>query len=526
MTSEPTDTNDTNDRQPVRRNRTRAPNGKGRLTLAKGGLWHFRYSDHNGNRRRVSTHTTQRAAAERIAAGIMADVALRKSGIIDPVQEGLSKQARRPLSEHLADFRLHMEAGAATPAHVGTTLRMIGDIIAANRWERIGHITADGINAYGKILKGRGRSQRTIAAHATAIKTFTHWLVNGSKLASDPLLSVVKPNPATDRRRIRRAMTIEEWHALREALTSPALTDTGESHAPDYRDATASERALIYETALMTGYRAGELARLKVSDLLATAIPPALALPASETKNRKAARQSITPDLALRLADHASGKHPAAHLFTRALARSCDMLWTDLEHARSRWLAEVVSDPDEYRDREQSDFLRATDRAGRVLDFHGLRHTAATWSMKATRNLTITQRLMRHSTPVLTANTYGHLSEGEVADAAQAVATMIGTTATPANGRAVATGTHGLDGYSDTAGAIANFVTIGAASEGHSVARVCTDLNNNQELATAGSVSFSGLSNEKGPISGASSQLGGAGIEPATHGFSVHCSTS
>jgi hypothetical protein len=34
-------------------------------------------------------------------------------------------------------------------------------------------------------------------------------------------------------------------------------------------------------------------------------------------------------------------------------------------------------------------------------------------------------------------------------------------------------------------------------------------------------VLLTGTANEKGPISGASSQLGGAGIEPATHGFSV-----
>jgi hypothetical protein len=30
----------------------------------------------------------------------------------------------------------------------------------------------------------------------------------------------------------------------------------------------------------------------------------------------------------------------------------------------------------------------------------------------------------------------------------------------------------------------------------------------------------------KSPVSGAVSEVGRAGIEPATHGFSVHCSTS
>ncbi len=42
--------------------------------------------------------------------------------------------------------------------------------------------------------------------------------------------------------------------------------------------------------------------------------------------------------------------------------------------ARAGWLAESRS-PGERDRREASDFLRAVDSAGRVADFHGLRHT-------------------------------------------------------------------------------------------------------------------------------------------------------
>ena len=55
------------------------------------------YFDENGKRRKAPTGTSDKATAERIAAKIESEVALRKRGHIDATQERLAKEARRKI---------------------------------------------------------------------------------------------------------------------------------------------------------------------------------------------------------------------------------------------------------------------------------------------------------------------------------------------------------------------------------------------------------------------------------------------
>ena len=50
----------------------------------------------------------------------------------------------------------------------------------------------------------------------------------------------------------------------------------------------------------------------------------------------------------------------------------------------------------------------------RPLRFHDLRHTTATLLLKAGVSLAVVQRILRHSDPRLTANTYGHLEDAQL----------------------------------------------------------------------------------------------------------------
>ena len=54
--------------------------------------------------------------------------------------------------------------------------------------------------------------------------------------------------------------------------------------------------------------------------------------------------------------------------------RTARMLRDDLDEARRRWLQDAKTDA-ERQQRERSDFLKHIDSDGRVLDFHGTRHT-------------------------------------------------------------------------------------------------------------------------------------------------------
>ncbi len=101
----------------------------------------------------------------------------------------------------------------------------------------------------------------------------------------------------------------------------------------------------------------------------------------------------------------------------------------DLAAAREAWIAEADADPEERRRREKDrDFLVYEDSDGRFLDFHALRVTFGTALARAGVRLQTAQRLLRHSTPVLTANVYTKL---ELHDLRGAVARLSGTNEEP-----------------------------------------------------------------------------------------------
>ena len=76
--------------------------------------------------------------------------------------------------------------------------------------------------------------------------------------------------------------------------------------------AAPEERALVYRTALVTGYRAGELRALCVRDL--DMFKPSLRLAGEFTKNRRDAEQPITRKLAEQLQQLTKGREPDAPL--------------------------------------------------------------------------------------------------------------------------------------------------------------------------------------------------------------------
>ena len=93
------------------------------------------------------------------------------------------------------------------------------------------------------------------------------------------------------------------------------------------------------------------------------------------------------------------------------------MLRDDLAEARKQWLAEAKQAPQEYAQREQSDFLAPTNHEGEMFDFQSLRHTCGAWLAMTGAHPKIVQQVMRHQSITLTMDTYGHLFPGHEADA-------------------------------------------------------------------------------------------------------------
>ncbi len=83
---------------------------------------------------------------------------------------------------------------------------------------------------------------------------------------------------------------------------------------------------------------------------------------------------------------------------------------------RAAWIAAAAT-ADERAARERSDFLAAVDTAGRVADFHALRHTFVTNLARSGVHPSVAQALARHSDIRLTLGTYTHSRWESMAEA-------------------------------------------------------------------------------------------------------------
>lgn len=417
------------------RKRKERLNEAGDRISVESGNYLISYFDAAGKRQEINSGTTDHDAAEQIAANLKTEVALRKRGIISAEQERIAEAGRRSLAEHVTDFENAMLSPGRTKRHVAYTLKYIREIARASEWVMLADITADDVNRFARDLTKKGRSARTVEGKLTAVKSFTKWLTERGKLASDPLSSVKRPNPKADRRYERRMLLPEEWDWLR------LVTING----PGRLGMTGGERMLLYAVAIQTGLRSGELRSLTRGKLFLDATPPYVTCKAGSTKNRKTARQYIQPDLAAELKAHVATKAPRAPVFTMPHGSLvAGMLRQDLADARREWL-KSTKDPEERIRREQSDFLQAVNHEGEKADFHSLRHTTGAWLAKNGEHPKVVQTVMRHASITLTMDTYGHLFPGQEADAVANMPSILGgNTAAPEVLQA--TGTDGMDG--------------------------------------------------------------------------------
>ena len=110
----------------------RAPLSKdGRRVVAEAEFYTILYFDHTGKRRKKGTRYPDKDAAQQYANMLEKDAEDRRKGIIDSRQERLSLEGRRPLLEHLADFRQYLADKGNTEQHVAQTARQVQVIIDA-----------------------------------------------------------------------------------------------------------------------------------------------------------------------------------------------------------------------------------------------------------------------------------------------------------------------------------------------------------------------------------------------------------
>jgi integrase len=383
----------------------------------RGGYWYVSWFDHRGKRRTRSARTTDKQTAEQIGNKLDDEAAKRREGLIDPQLEAFAREARRPLAELLKEYRAKLVANGRTERYIDDAVGYVERIADAEDIATAADFTAERVAHYGADLSDKGKSARTVQATLGAAKSFTRWAVTCGKLPRDPLLSVRKPNPETDRRLERRMLLPSEWSHL--------LTAT--LNGPERHGMSGAERALLYKLAIATGLRSNELRSLTRTSVVLDATRPYVRVKAVDTKNSKTAQQYIDDELAEALRGHVTAKTPTARVFAMPdRTYLAQMLRDDLDAARQHWLDEVNRDPEERTRREQSDFLAAKNHAGECFDFHCLRHTAGAWLSLTGAHPASVKAFMRHSTITLTMDRYGHLLPGAEAETAEKLGAMVG----------------------------------------------------------------------------------------------------
>ncbi len=322
-------------------------------------------------------------------------------GIID----GSRVSAAKPLRDLLKDFTRHLEAKERTAKYVGECEAMLKRILEGCRFAVWSDVTAGKVEGYLKGLRSGGLSIRRSNGYLIALKGFCRWMLDTGQASENPLRGLHKLNEKTDVRRQRRAATDDE---LRRLVSTTAAG--GELFGMN-----GQERSLLYWFCAETGLRANEVRGLKVEDFDFERL--IVTVPAGYSKHRETDTVPIRRDLAEALKRHVGGRLPTCKAFggnyRQLTDRTSEMLQHDLEAAG----------------------IVYADERGRVLDFHGLRHSFVTNLSHASSR--VAQSLARHKSSAMT-DRYTHV---RLNDERAALDLLPDLTIKPNNEQARATGT-------------------------------------------------------------------------------------
>jgi len=375
--------------------------------------WYVRYKDEHGEWQRKKAYT-DKTASETLMVETQKQVDRKLSGHADPFEE----HHKRPLAEHLADFKASLEAKNIAPKHCRDVASRVQKIIDGCKFQRIGDIQASRVQTFLHDLRVEGRSLQTLNHHLGSIKHFTRWLITDRRTGDDRLAHLARFNTETDRRHDRRAMGQDEFARL------VAAAETGKT----IEGVSGPDRAMMYVLAAWTGFRRKELNSLTRRSFDLDDDTPTVRVLAAYAKGKRTDDVPLHTAVVERLRKWLATQGdlgPDERLFSLQTPgghwrKTNKMMRKDLEAAREAWIDEAET-PAEQSDRERSDFLTYQDEDGLFADFHSNRHTFISNLGKAKVDLTMAQKLARHSTPTLTSNVYTHL---RISDKAAAIESL------------------------------------------------------------------------------------------------------
>lgn len=359
--------------------------------------WYFTYRLASGEERTL-VGASDRAVTEAMARKLESEQREYALGTRDDRAERTAQQERSPIvvaasstgrspilkGGHLFDYISEIESRNRTDKHVTETMGYIRRSCEQCGFQCPRDITASQLLDEVSRLRRAGKSQSNLNHRIRAMKSFTKWLHASGRLRVDPLTAVRTGNTNADRRHVRRALTDDE--AMRLIAAAERGPDIAWRTGGVEQCITGPDRAMLYRTALVTGFRVSELRSLEVSSFHLEGDEPTITVEAAHSKHRREDVQPIRESLARRLRVWLA-QRPADGRVFEIPHDTARMIRGDLEAAG---VAQV-------------------DDSGRVVDFHALRHTFITRLTRSGVAPAVAKELARHSTITLTMDHYTHV---------------------------------------------------------------------------------------------------------------------
>ncbi len=370
-------------------------------------VWYIRYKNENGKwiERRGCR---DKAKTKELAASIEFDTAKVRAGALSTRELSQRVEGRRPLSEHLDDWRQDMIAGGNSAKHVaqyfdrasklsalavgqplsdleqGRTAKAIASSLAtiqkATRASLFASLNAKAIQKALATLIDAGKSNQTVNHYRAALRAFCRWAYEKGRISESPMIGVKGYNAEVTKTKERRALSRDELDRLIESARA----------GPIRYGMTGEVRAWAYRVASETGFRVQELRSLTRNSFRVDGDDPSIVLMANATKNRKPAVQPISIRLANEL---------------------------------RQWLATNPDDGPVFPlHHETAKAMRADLEAAGVpyktidgdADFHSLRSVYITSIVQSNANIKEVQRLARHAKPETTIKHYAKVNRHDL----------------------------------------------------------------------------------------------------------------
>jgi len=475
-----------------------------------------KYRDADGIVQEVATGCRDADAARTKLAELMRTAERIQSGSLSRSDAEVGQWQSVPLSVHVADYIADLKARELNADRVKTSEAYLNNDCDGCGFKWLRDLNADALRKWLRSDSEMGAA--TYNWHSALWSAFGSWLcgvrlegrrksqTGDRRIASNPFAGFGKKNERDNRRRIARALTLDEMRRLLDqarrrplddALTIRRGKNAGQRTAklsPERRaelERLGLERALIYKTLILTGLRKNELRTLAVGDLSFGDVP-FLVLRSANEKNRKGSTVPLRSDLAAELQEWARGRSAGDLVFNlpAGLLRILD------------------------RDLVAAGIDKIDERKGRV-HLHALRHSTGTALSMAGVSPRTAQAVMRHSNVNLTMNTY---TDQRLLDTSAAVELL---PELPLAGQ-VYLKQNEVDNRTDTGDGARRVVAPMVAP---TTGKTCQTGSQSGKLGKVCGGDETGPENEKTPqnteVSRGFSGVVRAGLEPATPAFSV-----